>query len=111
MLPAAAHAGTARTRRRPDVDLEYPDCRMPKLARTCWIVGLTVIGLSTLAVGVGLIRTWQALGASGLSEADKHRIQSNGLAEAVYNMSFGVLLGTVPLAIGWWVRRRAPQPR
>ena len=58
---------------------------MPKLARTCWIVGLTVIGLSTLAVGVGLIRTWQALGASGLSEADKHRIQSNGLAEAVYN--------------------------
>jgi len=82
---------------------------MLRFARICRIVGLVLIGLGIAGAGVGLVRTWQARSASGLSAADKARIESNGLAEALYNMSFAVLLGAVPLSVGWWAGRRARQ--
>jgi len=48
----------------------------------------TLIGL--LGTVSGLIQTFAAIAAEGLSQADKQRMLSNGIAEAMYNTSFGL---------------------
>lgn len=48
----------------------------------------TLIGL--LGTVSGLIRTFGAIAAPGLSQADKQAMLSNGIAEAMYNTAFGL---------------------
>ena len=48
----------------------------------------TLIGL--LGTVVGLIHTFGAVAAQGLSQADKQRILANGIAEAMYNTAMGL---------------------
>lgn len=48
----------------------------------------TLIGL--LGTVSGLIATFAAIAAPGLSQADKQRMLSNGIAEAMYNTSLGL---------------------
>lgn len=48
----------------------------------------TLVGL--LGTVVGLIHTFGAVAAQGLSQADKQRILANGIAEAMYNTAFGL---------------------
>ncbi len=48
----------------------------------------TLIGL--LGTVSGLIRTFGAIAAPGLSQADKQSMLSNGIAEAMYNTAFGL---------------------
>ncbi len=48
----------------------------------------TLIGL--LGTVSGLIRTFNAISAAGLSQADKQRMLSNGIAEAMYNTALGL---------------------
>ncbi len=48
----------------------------------------TLIGL--LGTVSGLIHTFGAVAAQGLSQSDKQRILSNGIAEAMYNTAFGL---------------------
>jgi len=48
----------------------------------------TLIGL--LGTVSGLIRTFAAVAAQGLSQSDKQRLLSNGIAEAMYNTAFGL---------------------
>ena len=48
----------------------------------------TLIGL--LGTVSGLIATFAAIGAEGLSQADKQRMLSNGIAEAMYNTALGL---------------------
>lgn len=48
----------------------------------------TLIGL--IGTVSGLIGTFGAVAAQGLSQADKQRILSNGIAEAMYNTAFGL---------------------
>lgn len=48
----------------------------------------TLIGL--LGTVTGLIRTFGAVAAQGLSQADKQRILANGIAEAMWNTAFGL---------------------
>src|SRR4026209_303344 len=48
----------------------------------------TLIGL--LGTVSGLIRTFGAIAAPGLSQADKQRMLSNGIAEAMYNTALGL---------------------
>ena len=48
----------------------------------------TLIGL--LGTVSGLIATFGAIAAPGLSQADKQRMLSNGIAEAMYNTALGL---------------------
>jgi len=48
----------------------------------------TLIGL--LGTVFGLIHTFGAIAAAGLSAAEKQRILANGIAEAMYNTAFGL---------------------
>lgn len=48
----------------------------------------TLVGL--LGTVSGLIRTFGAVAAQGLSQSDKQRLLSNGIAEAMYNTAFGL---------------------
>jgi biopolymer transport protein ExbB len=53
----------------------------------------TLIGL--IGTVAGLIRTFAAIAAQGLSQADKQRMLSNGIAEAMYNTAFGLSIAVV----------------
>lgn len=48
----------------------------------------TLIGL--LGTVSGLINTFAAIGDAGLSQSDKQRLLSNGIAEAMYNTALGL---------------------
>src|SRR3982750_3892186 len=48
----------------------------------------TLIGL--IGTVSGLIRTFASIAAQGLSQADKQRMLSHGIAEAMYNTAFGL---------------------
>ena len=48
----------------------------------------TLIGL--LGTVSGLILTFSAIAAPGLTQADKQRMLSNGIAEAMYNTALGL---------------------
>lgn len=48
----------------------------------------TLVGL--LGTVLGLIHTFDAVGAPGLSAADRQRILAMGIAEAMYNTAFGL---------------------
>ena len=53
----------------------------------------TLIGL--LGTVSGLIRTFASIAAQGLSQADKQRMLSNGIAEAMYNTAFGLGIAVI----------------
>ena len=53
----------------------------------------TLIGL--LGTVSGLIATFGAIAAPGLSQADKQRMLSNGIAEAMYNTALGLGIATL----------------
>jgi biopolymer transport protein ExbB/TolQ len=53
----------------------------------------TLIGL--IGTVSGLINTFASIAAQGLSQADKQRMLSNGIAEAMYNTAFGLSIAVV----------------
>src|SRR5277367_2326363 len=53
----------------------------------------TLIGL--IGTVSGLIRTFASIAAQGLSQADKQRMLSNGIAEAMYNTAGGLSIAVV----------------
>jgi biopolymer transport protein ExbB len=53
----------------------------------------TLVGL--LGTVLGLIHTFGAVAAQGLSQAEKQRILANGIAEAMYNTAFGLGIAVV----------------
>src|SRR5262245_53293779 len=53
----------------------------------------TLVGL--IGTVFGLIHTFASISAQGLSQADKQRMLSNGIAEAMYNTFFGLLIAVV----------------
>src|SRR6187431_1399024 len=53
----------------------------------------TLIGL--IGTVSGLIATFGAIAAQGLSQADKQRMLSNGIAEAMYNTAFGLMIAVI----------------
>ena len=61
-----------------------------KRVGTLWSLAniATLIGL--LGTVSGLIHTFGAVAAQGLSQSDKQRILSNGIAEAMYNTALGL---------------------
>lgn len=61
-----------------------------KRVGTLWSLAniATLIGL--IGTVSGLINTFASISAQGLSAADKQRLLSNGIAEAMYNTAFGL---------------------
>lgn len=53
----------------------------------------TLIGL--IGTVSGLIRTFASIAAQGLSQADKQRLLSEGISEAMYNTAFGLGIAVV----------------
>jgi biopolymer transport protein ExbB len=53
-----------------------------------------------------LARTFGAVAAQGLSQAEKQRVLSNGIAEATYDLGFMLVLAAPLLAVSWWAKRR-----
>jgi biopolymer transport protein ExbB/TolQ len=53
----------------------------------------TLVGL--LGTVLGLIHTFGAVSAPGLSAADRQRILANGIAEAMYNTALGLLIAVI----------------
>lgn len=53
----------------------------------------TLVGL--IGTVSGLISTFSAIAAPGLSQADKQRMLSNGIAEAMYNTAFGLGIAVI----------------
>src|SRR6187402_3448662 len=66
-----------------------------KRVGTLWSLAniATLIGL--IGTVSGLIRTFASIAAQGLSQADKQRMLSNGIAEAMYNTAFGLGIAVV----------------
>ncbi len=53
----------------------------------------TLVGL--VGTVFGLIRTFAAIAAPGLSQAQKQAMLSNGIAEAMYNTAFGLIIAVI----------------
>src|SRR6187549_122709 len=51
--------------------------------------------LANIGTVSGLIRTFGSIAAQGLSQADKQRMLSNGISEAMYNTAFGLGIAVV----------------
>lgn len=66
-----------------------------KRVATLWSLAniATLIGL--IGTVSGLIHTFGSIAAQNLSQADKQRILSNGIAEAMYNTAFGLSIAVV----------------
>jgi len=66
-----------------------------KRIATLWSLAniATLIGL--IGTVSGLIGTFSAIAAQGLSQADKQRLLSNGIAEAMYNTAFGLSIAVI----------------
>lgn len=65
----------------------------------------TLIGL--LGTVYGLIHTFGAVAAQGLSQADKQRILANGIAEAMYNTAFGLGIAVACMIAHLFLSQRA----
>jgi biopolymer transport protein ExbB/TolQ len=66
-----------------------------KRIATLWSLAniATLIGL--IGTVSGLINTFASIAAQGLSQADKQRLLSNGIAEAMYNTAFGLSIAVM----------------
>ncbi|MBI5532774.1 MAG: MotA/TolQ/ExbB proton channel family protein [Deltaproteobacteria bacterium] len=65
----------------------------------------TLVGL--LGTVVGLIHTFGAVAAQGLSQADKQRILANGIAEAMYNTAAGLGIAVTCMIAHLFLSQRA----
>ncbi|MBK8255954.1 MAG: MotA/TolQ/ExbB proton channel family protein [Polyangiaceae bacterium] len=69
-------------------EVEKRDAALWSLANIATLVGL----IGTVS---GLITTFSSIAVPGLSQADKQRMLSNGIAEAMYNTAFGLGIAVV----------------
>jgi biopolymer transport protein ExbB/TolQ len=69
--------------------------QVEKRIGTLWSLAniATLIGL--IGTVSGLIRTFAAIAAQGLSQATKQQMLSNGIAEAMYNTAFGLSIAVI----------------
>ena len=69
--------------------------QVEKRIATLWSLAniATLVGL--VGTVFGLIRTFGAIAAAGLSQAQKQAMLSNGIAEAMYNTAFGLIIAVI----------------
>ena len=65
----------------------------------------TLVGL--LGTVFGLIHTFGAVAAQGLSQSEKQRILANGIAEAMYNTAFGLGIAVTCMIAHLFLHQRA----
>jgi hypothetical protein len=71
-----------------------------RFARIATVLGSAVLLIYLMGVGISLILTNRAAEAQGLTQSDRQRIISNGVAESLYNMVLGLVLGGTPCVLG-----------
>jgi hypothetical protein len=81
--------------------------RQRRIARFARGAGISVLACGALALVAGLAMTWLNTSAPGLSEADRMRMLSNGLAEATYNAMLTAVLSVPGLLAGHWVLHKS----
>ena len=64
-------------------------------------LGGAVLLFVVLGAVAGLIHTFAAVGAQGLSASDRQRILANGIAETLYNLLFGLVISGPGLLLGF----------
>src|SRR5689334_18148894 len=69
-------------------------------------LGAAVLLLMVLGVVTGLMHTYAAFGAQGLSQSDRQRILANGIAESLYNLMFALVFGGPGLVLGFLGNRK-----
>ena len=81
--------------------------QVEKRIATLWSLAniATLIGL--IGTVSGLIRTFASIAAQGLSQADKQRMLSNGIAEAMYNTAFGLGIAVTCMIAHLFLHQRA----
>ena len=81
--------------------------QVEKRVGTLWSLAniATLIGL--IGTVSGLIRTFASIAAQGLSQADKQRMLSNGIAEAMYNTAFGLGIAVTCMIAHLFLHQRA----
>jgi biopolymer transport protein ExbB len=65
----------------------------------------TLVGL--VGTVFGLISTFAAIGGQELSQAEKQRMLSNGIAEAMYNTAFGLLIAVICMIAHLFLHNRS----
>jgi len=81
--------------------------QVEKRVATLWSLAniSTLIGL--IGTVSGLIRTFASIAAQGLSQADKQRMLSNGIAEAMYNTAFGLGIAVICMIAHVFINTRS----
>ena len=98
-LAAVLIAAVSRTRQDPT----------RRIVKSCRVLAAVLFGVGMIGVIAGLILTVGATAAPGLTESDRTRMWSNGLAEAVFNFAFGAFLAAPAFALSQVVARRGKQ--
>ncbi len=80
---------------------------LPRFARWTAYVLVGVAGVIAVGTVVGLIQSVVAVRAPGMSAAQKQSVLASGVAEAMYNGAFGVLLVVIGAIWIGFVRWRA----
>jgi hypothetical protein len=80
--------------------------RQVRIARLTRALGFAVLACGAVALVAGLGMTWSATSAPGLSEADRMRMTSNGVAEATYSLILNLLFAAPAVLSGHWVLRK-----
>ena len=83
---------------------------LPRFAGWSTYALIGVAGMITIGTVVGLIQSIIAVRAPGLSAAQKQSVLASGIAEAMYNGAFTVLLVVIGAIWVGFVRWRASRP-
>jgi hypothetical protein len=84
---------------------------LPRFARWSTYTLIGVAGMITVGTVISLIQSVRAVRAPGLSAAQKQSILASGIAEAMYNGTFALLLvviGALWLGFVTWRASRRP---
>ena len=96
LLCAAVYAIVARA----------PKDRERRLVKANLILAAVLFGLGMVSLSSGLILTAGSVAAPGLSQSDRMRMWSNGIAEAVYALVLAVSLAAPALTLSVVMARR-----
>jgi hypothetical protein len=77
----------------------------------CRKLASAVLAIGALGTLSGLVLTIGSVAAPGLSEADRARMWTNGIAEALYNMGIALIVALPTLLVGRLVGRRSDTSR
>ena len=81
--------------------------RRPRVGRACMILGALVAAFGLIGAAAGILATYAAAASPGLSESDRQRMWSGGLAEAAYNILLAAVVAIPALVVSRRIARAA----